>query len=111
MSHDKAKGDIAEVVASDLSGKVSDETITPGFISQMNQHTKYLKEIKATSTVIQKRNMKMKEVQEHCQVLADAVESGKRKPSDVFEHCRMVSTKFSGRLPLRYQQALPDWDN
>ena len=100
LSHDKAKGDIAEVVASDLSGKVSDETIKPGFISQMNQHTKYLEETKATSTAIQKRNMKLEEVQEHCQVLAEAVESGKGKPGDVFEHCRMVPTKFSEDCPF-----------
>ena len=65
----------------------------------MKQHTKYLKEIKATSAAIQNRNMKLEEVQEHCQVLAEAVESGKGKPGDVFEHCRMVPTKFSEDYP------------
>lgn len=65
------------------------DSYDPDFLDSVKSHTRYMREIKKISVILQKHGMKLAETQGRLDFLRRTIETQKDQPGELFENCHL----------------------
>jgi glutamine synthetase adenylyltransferase len=87
-SHKKSVDSIRTVIELHPERDLSDETVSNGFMKELNKHLKYLGPLKSASVRMQKYLATLDDCQFQCDVIAELAKDGYGTRGHDFQHCK-----------------------